>query len=279
MIKNHTLIFLMIIVGLATPLSSAHSAAVPIADNSFENQPTINVLPDAWDSYNPDGISVFYGTYPPSDASDFYNPGGSVNVPPNGSQVGYVFLNRDFGLGAVGFEQTLSSTLTANSTYNLSVAVGNLQSALSPRSNNFFDYQGFPGYIVQLLAGGEVIAEDINSISIAEGAFAEVSLSLSVGDSLSVNSSPNLIGRALGIRLLNQNTDLSANFGNLIAPLGSNQCETVSDQPCSAVAWSSEVDFDNVQLSVSAVPVPAAIWLFGTALVGFVGISRRRKPA
>jgi len=30
-------------------------------------------------------------------------------------------------------------------------------------------------------------------------------------------------------------------------------------------------------LRVSAVPVPAAIWLFGTALIGFVGFSRRRK--
>ena len=29
--------------------------------------------------------------------------------------------------------------------------------------------------------------------------------------------------------------------------------------------------------SMSAVPVPAAIWLFGTALIGFVGISRSRK--
>ena len=30
---------------------------------------------------------------------------------------------------------------------------------------------------------------------------------------------------------------------------------------------------------VSNVPVPAAVWLFGTALAGFVGISRRRKIA
>ena len=27
----------------------------------------------------------------------------------------------------------------------------------------------------------------------------------------------------------------------------------------------------------SVVPVPAAIWLFGTALIGFIGISRRTK--
>ena len=30
---------------------------------------------------------------------------------------------------------------------------------------------------------------------------------------------------------------------------------------------------------VSNVPVPAAVWLFGTALVGFIGVSRRRKVA
>jgi hypothetical protein len=30
---------------------------------------------------------------------------------------------------------------------------------------------------------------------------------------------------------------------------------------------------------IPAVPVPAAVWLFGTALVGFIGVSRRRKVA
>ena len=30
---------------------------------------------------------------------------------------------------------------------------------------------------------------------------------------------------------------------------------------------------------IGAVPVPAAVWLFGTALIGFVGMSRRRKVA
>lgn len=33
--------------------------------------------------------------------------------------------------------------------------------------------------------------------------------------------------------------------------------------------------FDNV--SASVVPVPAAMWLFGTALLGFLGISKRKK--
>lgn len=41
---------------------------------------------------------------------------------------------------------------------------------------------------------------------------------------------------------------------------------------------SSYIGLDNVSaLGASAVPIPAAIWLFGTALVGFIGFSRRRE--
>jgi hypothetical protein len=45
-----------------------------------------------------------------------------------------------------------------------------------------------------------------------------------------------------------------------------------------------EADIDAVGAISSAppvnpVPVPAAVWLFGTALIGFVGMSRRRKVA
>jgi hypothetical protein len=32
-------------------------------------------------------------------------------------------------------------------------------------------------------------------------------------------------------------------------------------------------------LTVSAVPVPAAVWLFGTAMIGLVGFGKRRKAA
>ena len=41
-------------------------------------------------------------------------------------------------------------------------------------------------------------------------------------------------------------------------------------------------NLDNLQFNaapLSAVPVPAAVWLFGTALIGLVGFSKRRKAA
>jgi len=34
-----------------------------------------------------------------------------------------------------------------------------------------------------------------------------------------------------------------------------------------------------LQTELSAVPIPAAFWLFGTALIGLVGFSKRRKAA
>ncbi len=41
--------------------------------------------------------------------------------------------------------------------------------------------------------------------------------------------------------------------------------------------WFDDVQYGDNPDSIPAVPIPAAIWLFGTALIGFVGISRKRK--
>ena len=47
---------------------------------------------------------------------------------------------------------------------------------------------------------------------------------------------------------------------------------------CGAAATClADVYFDNASLEVAAVPVPAAVWLFGSGLVGLIGIARRRK--
>lgn len=52
-----------------------------------------------------------------------------------------------------------------------------------------------------------------------------------------------------------------------------------------SVDWAAGTPGDYVRVLTAfspgapAVPVPAAVWLFGTALIGFVGMSRRRKLA
>ena len=37
--------------------------------------------------------------------------------------------------------------------------------------------------------------------------------------------------------------------------------------------------FDSWEINVTVVPVPAAVWLFGSGLIGLIGIARRKKTA
>ena len=46
-----------------------------------------------------------------------------------------------------------------------------------------------------------------------------------------------------------------------------------------AVLNGFQLGYDDLEFSPSPLPVPAAVWLFGTALLGFVGMSRGRKVA
>jgi len=63
--------------------------------------------------------------------------------------------------------------------------------------------------------------------------------------------------------------------------------ETNLDLPAAGTNdWDTAVYYDNLCFSsdggascVSAVPVPAAVWLFGSGLLGLVGVARRRKQA
>jgi len=51
---------------------------------------------------------------------------------------------------------------------------------------------------------------------------------------------------------------------------------------CGAViGCGTSIDFDNITITtdVSAVPVPAAVWLFGSGLLGLIGVARRKKAA
>lgn len=55
---------------------------------------------------------------------------------------------------------------------------------------------------------------------------------------------------------------------------------SVANLPFESICVSEDIiGIDGCSPDIPPVPVPAAVWLFGTALVGFVGIARRRRLA
>lgn len=128
-------------------------------------------------------------------------PGGALE----GQQAALVFLADTVGAGPAGLTQVLNETLQPNTTYTLSARIGNIASGTGPPPCNvfgFFNLLNFPGYRVQLLAGGVVVGQDDNSLfgTIPEGEFGLSVTRICIG-----NSHPRL-GQALEIRLINLNT-------------------------------------------------------------------------
>jgi hypothetical protein len=81
-------------------------------------------------------------------------------------------------------------------------------------------------------------------------------------------------GAALGLT----NADVSDNFSHNVFDdaFGLNIVDKDSAGNILSLAGRGVIDPGT---GISPVPVPAAVWLFGTALIGFVGVSRRRKVA
>ncbi len=241
----------------AAPLAIVNPGFEDLSGEVVFNEFTFGAQ-NGWDLYDPAAITnggagntFFIGTLTPFEADPIGAPGVFTNIPagaPQGQRVGIAFnFANGGGLGEYGFQQTLSATLAANTRYALNVDVINIASGTS-RSGTFFDLTGFPGYRVDLLAGGVVVAQDVNSLaaSIGDG---EVGTSSVVFTS---DANPLGLGQNLTIRLVNLNVpDPSGPGADL------------------------EVDFDNVRLEALAVPVPATLPLLAAAYAA-LGLRRRR---
>lgn len=239
--------------GLVVTTVPANAASIAIANSGFENPDLTGVepviedevftfeTPPSWQLYDPSGLipgnpnleTSYPGVWNPSSA--FY-----PEEAPEGENIGAIFLNQSPGSGVVGLSQTLSNTLEANTQYTLQVEVGNPGSDL---------FAGFPGYAVQLLAGDTVVAEDNNTLDIAEGSFSTSTIVYNT----SIDE-PNL-EQPLQIRLLNtlENNGL-------------------------------EVNFDDVELSTAsiseAIPVPESNFITSLLLlgIGFLALNLRNLP-
>ena len=122
-------------------------------------------------------------------SSGSWNPGategdtGYGGDAPEGDNVGWVGLGS--GDAGGGLAQVLTETLTSDTTYELTVEVGN------PAN---YDW---PGYKVQFLAGGTVLAQDADTVVIANDTFETITVTHTSGGV----SDPN-VGQPLEIRLL-----------------------------------------------------------------------------
>ncbi len=187
----------------------ASAQAIPVVNHSFELDAAdsgcfaTGFVPVGWSLYDPHGIAAlgnFFGVLDPGPTTYFLP--GQV---PDGEQVALLFFTGSIGQGELGISQLLGVNLQSERLYRLSVGVGNIASGASPvppcSNGDFFDLDGFPGYAVQLLGGGAVIAQDFNALF---GLIPEAEFRTSVVE-VEVGSDHPQLGGELEIRLINLN--------------------------------------------------------------------------
>jgi hapalindole H/12-epi-hapalindole U/12-epi-fischerindole U synthase len=221
---------------MAAPIAVVNPGFEDILGESPFNEFTFGPL-NGWGLYDPHSIAAggagntyFIGTLTPFEPDPVNFPGVYANFPGGAAEGQRVAIAFNFfgsgNQGEYGYQQTLAATLQPLTQYSLEVEIGNIASAFA-RNGQFFDLRGFPGYRVELLTGGVVIAEDDNSLagSIADGVFGTSTVTFTTGP-----IHPQF-GQPLSIRLMNL---------NIIDPLF----------PGSDL----EVDFDGVRLDASPAP-------------------------
>ena len=175
---HHPSRFLLSLILLAGAAAASQPVAISnpgfetpaLADGSIQNG---NV--PGWTAYN----GGLIGVIDPSSAADL------TAEAPEGENLGLITSSSTEN----GFSQTLGSALQADASYVLTVVVANTKFT-----------GGFPGYRIQLLANGTVLAEDDNSQVIAEDSLATRTVTYTYHAGL--HSA--LVGQPLEIRLLSK---------------------------------------------------------------------------
>lgn len=237
---------------IALPLT-ASAQNIPIINAGFESNAispgAFAVLtPFGWGRYDP-GLIInnnqnAVGVIRPNVPQLFFPTGA-----PEGAQAALVFL-AGAQTAEAGLQQTLVSTLQANTRYRCSVQVGNIASGTSllgsaDGGNVFYNLDGFPGYRIDVLAGTSVVGSDNNSLgaAIPEGEFREARFYFDTGPA------PAQLGQLLGIRLVNLKFPGPTNAPNI------------------------EVDFDAVRLTAGPIPVAAQLDISLAGVQPSIGIT------
>ena len=165
---------------LAALAPASAQTPVAITNSGFENpvltdgQLSSGAIP-GWSAFNGRTLVILN----PSSATDL------TAEAPEGQNVGVITSSSTEG----GMSQTLAAQFQANVTYALTVKVANTK------------FTGdFPGYRVQLAAGGTILAEDDNSQAVAEDSVVTATFNYTYDAGLHAG----VVGQALEIRLLSK---------------------------------------------------------------------------
>ncbi len=198
----------------ATTVCLAQTTPIFVANHSFE-APAIaagtfstTAPPPGWVGYGPLNFGArTIGVLNPA-TTTLYS-----GAPPDGANVGVAFLLDNpnnqlfFARQEAGLQQTLGAVLQTSRRYRLTVEVGNIANDVGAP----FLFGGFPGYRVELQAGGVAVAADSNTLLPAEGAFLSSVVQVDIG------ASHPQAGQPLRIRLVNLNAaiGIEVNFDNV----------------------------------------------------------------
>jgi hapalindole H/12-epi-hapalindole U/12-epi-fischerindole U/hapalindole U synthase len=224
------------------PILNAGFEADFAQDGSFPVGPVTS-----WPAYDPFNLLPLAGNF-----TGVINPTGTdcfnQNDAPEGRNAAILFLTGSIGAGPIGLSQVLGAALEVNTTYTLTVEVGNIASCAGlPPFDQFFDLDGFPGYAVQLVANDVVVAEDFNTLAglIPEGEFATSTVELIVGDEHLQE------GGILEIRLINLNEEDTPENPGIEVDFDDVRLDAVAngETPCSPadMAVDGVLDFFDVQ--------------------------------
>ena len=163
-VPSLTVALLLLMAGLA-----ARADSITISNPGFEDLLTAGDGSDGDYDYATDPAYGYYYVWPlpnwgyvGQDYSGMYNPTAAdfTGGVPEGQCVGFVEADTRADPGPLtgGLTQVLGTDLAANTAYTLTVKVGN------PFKVDYTAANTFPGYRVQLWAGGTLLAEDANTV-------------------------------------------------------------------------------------------------------------------
>lgn len=162
--------------------ASASAETIAVSNAGFE-APSIPAgtfattsAPPGWAGYgNLNFSNRTIGVLDPTTTSLY--PAGA----PEGQNVGVVFLMDDFANQGqfanqeAGLQQSLATPTASATHYVLRVRVGNIGNDPNP-PHSLFQFTGFPGYRIDLLAGDALLATETNGSVPGEGQFVERTL-------------------------------------------------------------------------------------------------------